>query len=266
MTALNIPDPVSVTEYIPDAYNVLIYGKSGTGKTEFCATWAEEGEVLYLDSDGGIVSVKASPRISTELKARIKHIPVIDRSPDPHVKTPVGWEIVKGVLESVAQTGKFGTCKPKTIVIDSISTVSAMTMSWCLVQNRKAIDTQPTLPDWGKQIEELKRMINLARSIKNVNFICVAHEQYEKDELSGRVWCLPLITGRFAQQVGGYFDEVYHTRVDESGGTHNYKLDTKATGLITAKSRLDLPTPIPTTYASLKGRLESLQKGGANKS
>lgn len=262
---LNIPDPMSVNDYIPDSYNALIYGPSGTGKTEFWATWAEAGEVLGLDSDQGIVTIKSSPRISPELKSRIKHVPVIDKSPDPHIKQPVGWEIVKAVIESVATTGKFGNCQPKTIVIDSMTTVSAMTMTWVLTQNRKSIDTQPSLPDWGKQIEELKRIINLGRSIKGVNFICVAHEQYEKDELSGRVWCLPLVTGKFAQQIGGYFDEVYHAKVEQTGDKHVYKLDTKATGLITAKSRLDLPTPIATHYNSLKGTLEKLQqtKGGA---
>lgn len=260
---LNIPDPISVNDYVPDSYNVLIYGPSGSGKTEFCGTWCEAGEVLYLDSDSGIMTLKASPRITDTNKAKIKHIVVIDKSTDPHIKQPVGWEIVKAVVESISTTGKFGNCQPKTIIIDSLTSVSAMAMTWVLTQNRKSIDVQPSLPDWGRQMEELKRIINLGRSIKGVNFICVAHEQYEKDELSGRVWCLPLVTGKFAQQIGGYFDEVYHAKVEQAGDKHIYKLDTKATGLITAKSRLDLPTPVITHYNSLKGTLEKLQKGGA---
>lgn len=256
---LNIPDPINVIDYVPDSYNVLLYGPSGTGKTEFAATWAEEGEVLYLDSDQGIVTIKATTRISPDLKTRIKRIPVLDKSPDVHITQPIGWETCKGVVNSIASTGSFGTCTPKTIVMDSMTTVSAMTMSWTLFSNRKALDTQPSLPDWGKQVEELKRFLNLCRSLKGINFICIAHEQYEKDELSGRVWCLPLVTGKFAQQISGYFDEVYHTRVDQTGSGHAYKLDTKASGLITAKSRLDLPTNIPTHYSSLKGTLERLQ-------
>lgn len=263
---LTIPNPQSVNDYLPDSYNALIYGPSGTGKTEFWATWAEAGEVLGLDSDNGIVTIKASPRIPPELKTKIKFVTIVDKSCDPHVKVPIGWDTIKSVIESVATTGKFGDCQPKTIVIDSLTTASAMAMTWVLNQNRKAIDVQPTLPDWGRQVEELKRTVNMGRSIKNVNFICVAHEQYEKDELSGRVWCLPLVTGKFAQQIGGYFDEVYHAKVDQAGDKHLYKLDTKATGLITAKSRLDLPTPIATHYSSLKGSLERLQqKGGVTK-
>ena len=262
---LHIPDPVSVNDYIPTSYNILIYGPSGTGKTEFVATWAEAGEVLYLDSDSGILSIKSSPRIPADWKLRIKHVPIIDRSSDPHISQPIGWETTKAVIESVAATGKFGTCTPKTIAVDSATTISTMVMTYVLASNRKAIDAQPSLPDWGKQIEEMKRIINLARSLKGVNFIWVAHEQYNKDELSGRVWCLPLVTGKFSQQISGYFDEVYHAKVDQVGSNHQYKLDTKATGLITAKTRLDLPTPIATTHASLKGTLERLQqtKGGA---
>ena len=259
---LNIPDPINVTDYIPDSYNVLIYGPSGTGKTEFAGTWAEEGELLYLDSDIGITTIKASSRIPDTLKARIRRVPIIDQSPDPHITQPIGWLTAKGVVESISKTGAFGNCKPKTIVLDSITTISGMIMSYVLHSNRKAVDAQPTLPDWGKQIEEFKRFINMSRSLKGVNFICIAHEQMDKDELSGRVWCLPLITGKFAQQLGGYFDEMYHSRVDQVGATHAYKLDTKATGLITAKSRLDLPTPIVTHYSSIRGSLERL-KGGA---
>jgi len=252
-------------DYCPDAYNILIYGKNGSGKTEFAATWAEAGNVLYLDSDNGILTIKASSRIPLEYKHRIKRVLVFDKSADPHIKIPVGYSIVKSVFDSLVTTGEFGGFKPVTVVVDSATTLTEYTLRHVLTSNRKAPDAKPTQPDWGDLQNLTRGLINAGRALPSVNFIWIAHEKFDKDELSGRTWCLPLMVGQLAQQIGGYFDEVYHTDVFQVGTSHEYKMDTKATGLITAKSRLDLPSPIPTHYRSIKGSLEKLQqKGGLN--
>jgi len=256
---LNLPAPVQLSIFVPKNYNVLVYGKHGTGKTEFAATWPKP--ILFFDCDDGIVTILASKRISPADKAQIHIIPIQDRSPDKHVRYPMGYLTVKGGLTLIADTGMYDNVKPKTVVIDSTTTLSDFTLSHVLHENNHT-GQQPTLPDWGKQIRYLMDVINLGVGL-GTNFICVAHEQYQKDELSGRVWCLPLVTGKYANRVGGSFDELYHTKVTETAGVHKYELETKASGLISAKSRLDLPSPILTHYDSIKGTIEKLGESTA---
>ena len=103
-------------------------------------------------------------------------------------------------------------------------------------------------------------MIELGISLP-CNFIVLAHEQFVKDELTGRVWCLPLITGKYAYRIGGDFDEVYYATVKPNPqGKEVYSLETKPSGIITAKSRLDLPATIPTHFSSIVGKIEQLNK------
>jgi hypothetical protein len=250
---LTIPEAQQVSSLSPTTLNVLCYGRNGTGKTEFAATWPKP--VLFIDSDRGITTVTSSPRIKD--KDQIFVVPVSDSNPNQKIPQPIGYLTIKQVLTDFHSTGKFGVIEPKTIVIDTLTTAASYAMSFILHQNRH-VGQQPTLPDWGGQIRAVLDLITIGVSL-NCNFIVTAHEQYLKDELSGRVWCVPLITGKLAQEIGLYFDELYHANVKEIGGKHSYIMETKATGLVTAKSRLDLPSTIESSYSAI---LAHIQKGG----
>uniref|UniRef100_A0A6H1ZMU3 Putative ATPase domain containing protein n=2 Tax=viral metagenome TaxID=1070528 RepID=A0A6H1ZMU3_9ZZZZ len=255
---ITIPPPKPLNTFMPDFYRILIYGIHGAGKSEFAGTWAEAGEVLYLDSDRGLLTIIASSRLTPELKSRIFTIPIIDTSEDKHIKQPIGLLTVKAALEEVHATGKCDQVTPVTVVVDSTTTLSDYAMSHALFISGHT-GQQPSQPDWGRQMREMHEVITLGIGLK-CNFICIAHEQYIQDKLSGRTWCLPLVTGKFAHRIGGYFDEVYHAQVSQVGGKHSFELETKPSGLITAKSRLDLPSVIATHYSSIRGRIEALRK------
>jgi len=256
----------NIMTYVPTKYQVLIYGQSGTGKTTFGASWAKavqgpalsgKGGILFLDSDEGIISIITAPPnvITDDMKKHIFHAPIIEYPPE--AKTPQGYLTVQKAIDSIADTGEYEGCRPHTIVLDSITTLSEMILNHVVRMNGRV---EPVLKDWGQQMDKITKLINRARGIQDVNFIAVAHEQYTKDEMSGRIWCLPMVTGKLAPKIGLYFDEVYHTTVFQKGDKHEYVMHTKATGLITAKSRFNLPSPCPTTFLSLKGKIEDLQK------
>jgi hypothetical protein len=251
---LQIPPPQQVSLFVPSKYDILIYGPNGTGKTIFGATWSEAGNVLFADSDEGILSVRTSTIV--QHKDRIFHVPVKDSSEDPHVKIPIGYLTVKQILTDLKETREYGEIRPKTVVLDSATTLGAFAMTHTLFVNKRL---EPVLKDWGNQMKRLTDLIMLARSIPDINFIFIAHEQYTKDEISGQIWCLPLITGKLAAQLGLYFDEVYHAVVQQVGDKSKYLLQTKPTGIITAKSRFDLPSPIPNHYSSIAGSIEKLK-------
>uniref|UniRef100_A0A6M3KD78 Putative ATPase domain containing protein n=1 Tax=viral metagenome TaxID=1070528 RepID=A0A6M3KD78_9ZZZZ len=259
MTQISIPDAVSLNLFIPDKYDILVYGKPKTGKTEFAGTWSEAGDVLYIDSDKGILTLKSSPRIPDNLKQNIYFVPISDKAEDSNVKHPIGWITIKAIIESIQKTGAYSDIEPKTIVLDSLTTASDYALSYTLYIN-KHLGQQPTLPDWGRQMRELADLINEARAIPQINFICIAHEQYDRDELSGRTWCVPLLTGKLAHRIGMHFDEIYHSVIVESGQNRIYKLETKGSGLVTAGSRFDLPNPINSHYNEIKGLIQKLTR------
>lgn len=256
---LQIPQPQQVSLFIPTKYDIMVYGPNGSGKTEYAGTWSELGTVLLADADDGILSIKASPRIKH--KDRIYRVPITDKPEDPHIHQPIGFLTIEQIIKDVADTGMYGNVKPKTIVLDSATTIGQYAMSHTLFVNKRV---EPVLRDWGQQMKRMVDLILLARSIKDVNFIYLAHEQYTKDEVSGQIWCLPLITGKLAAQIGLYFDEVYHSKVMQVGTEVKYMLETKPTGIITAKSRFDLPSPVSTHYNSIKGSIEKLTGGQTN--
>jgi len=250
---INLTEPVQISQITPEYYNVLSYGKNGVGKTEFAASWPKP--ILLIDTDDGWLSIKSSPRIKD--KNNIFRLAISDKADDPAIKQPVGFELVMGILQVLYDTGEYPAVapdnkpiRPKTIILDSLTTTAELAMTYTLFTNKHQFQ-QPTLPDYGKQMRVLRNLVTMGKSIR-VNFICLADEQYQRDELSGRTWCLPLVTGKLAAEIGLYFDEVYHQVVQEQGGKHKYLIETKATGLITAKSRLDLPSPIEANYAAIE--------------
>jgi len=121
----------------------------------------------------------------------------------------------------------------------------------------KHVGRQPTQPDWGQQMAKLVELITTAKNL-NINFLCIAHEQYRKDEISNHAWCLPLVTGKLADRLSLYFDEVYHSFIRQEGKNKLYLLRTKGTGLITAKSRLDFKEEIPSDAEILIKEFEKL--------
>ena len=254
MTQIQLPDPIPLCMFKPSSLNILCYGRNGTGKTEFAGTTPKP--ILYIDTDRGITTILSSPRISDKDKEQIFVVPIADTIPGITSAQPLGFLTVKQVLADLAKTGSYGAITPATVVIDTLTTAASFAMKYVLYINHH-IGQQPSLPDWGRQIREIIDVITVGVGL-SANFIVLAHEQYVKDELSGRIWCAPLITGKLAMEIGLYFDELYHANVLERGGKHEYVLETKASGLVTAKSRLDLPSPIPSHFSSILPTMNKL--------
>jgi hypothetical protein len=255
---VNVPDPVQLSLIPPRNIDALIYGVSGTGKTVFASLF--EPPVLFLDSDNGVLSLMTSNLISQAQRDQIYPLPITDTSSDPHVKGPVGWLTVKAIMDTVHKSkGVYLDLPVRTVVLDSLTTMSEFCMTYVLSINGKQPNAQPSLPDYQRQMKELLDVIHIGVATP-CNFICLAHQQFVKDELSGRIWCLPLVTGKLAQNLPAYFDEVYYAQARETGGKYKYTLLTKPDGLVVAKSRLDLDAVIPTDPTQILTKLGTLRQ------
>ena len=252
---VTLPDATPISDFTPGSMNVMAYGRSGTGKTHMAATFQKP--ILFIDADKGMLTVKSSPHLPE--KDQIFFVPVQDLLEGQKVANPMGFVTIKAVFDQLKSTGKYGEMTPKTLVLDTLTSASAFCMKHVLY-SAGHVGQQPTQPDWGTFRRALIQIIETGVAM-DVNFICLAHEQYIKDELSGRTWCLPMVNGKLAYELSGYFDEVYHMEPKQVGTTAKYQMTIKATGLVTAKSRLGLDSPIESSYTVIKPAWDKLQTG-----
>ena len=193
--------------------NVLVYGKSGTGKTTFACSFPNP---YVFDFDKGMLSQRG-------------------RQADFDTYTSYAdFELKFKELEA--------NCPYDTIVIDSITTLEEYCMDKALKTNRRSM---PTMNEWNILIAELKDLFMRATKMSN-HLVVVAHEQMLQDELTGEVLIRPLIVGKkLPGQLPLWFDEVYRTQVSRNkDGVPIYSILTASDLKYTAKSRLNCLQPV----------------------
>ena len=244
-------------------FHCLVYGKAGTGKTIFAAGFTPP--VLIVDCDGGVLSVKTTNLLTVEQKENIWYETITEtfyEEGKPGRVAPTAFKRVEKIFEELDRSGSYTDptskekTEPKTVVLDSLSTFSDYALDDALWEANAINAVKVTQPQWGAQIRRIQRIIGYGRSLKSAHFVCVAHEQMQKDEHSGRIFCLPLTTGKFAQRIGSHFDEYYQATVETTLSGSEYKLLTHPSGMITARTRLDLPNKIKTDFKEIKKHLK----------
>jgi|TARA_R110000823_G_scaffold188030_1_gene320171 hypothetical protein len=191
--------------------DALVYGRAGTGKTLLGSTFPKP---IFVDTDNGLLSL------------RKKDVSFISC----HRSDGAVW------WNSIREATKLAIASKDhdSIVIDSFPLVcEAMLLSICS-QNRKS---KPTFDEWVALWNGTQEYIAMVRaSPKNSLFIC--GEQFERDENSGKVWCLPALQGQARTKVDHLFDEIYHAEAAmASGKPAKYSLLIRPDGISTAKSR-----------------------------
>ena len=201
--------------------SAAVYGKSGTGKTTFGASFPKP---FFLDIDGGLLSVRG------------QDVSYIDLTPGRGVTWP-------NILDAIAEGKKDDY---ESIIVDSLTGLADLCMESVLQLNRRS-GQKPNFDDWAAYANKTKDfLVRLLASGKNVLLIC--HEAPDKDELTGHVWMLPAIQGQMKSRISNYFDEFYHAEVEQTHGKPaNYRLLARPSSIYTAKSRL-LPRDTESSY------------------
>jgi replication-associated recombination protein RarA len=174
---------------------MLIYGPAGIGKTRFCST---ANKPLFLDCEGGLLSV---------IDKDVDYIPIKE------------WKSVQDVFLELI-TGKLDY---DTIIIDSLTELSKKSMDAILgnVQQGQtnAVGSKiiPNQHDWLMNIEEVRRCVRAFRDLdKNIIMTCLQRD--EKNELSGGITRKPSVSAKsLADDIVGYFDEVFFMEMDKEG-------------------------------------------------
>ena len=203
-------------------FRVALYGNSGSGKSRMADTFP--GRKLVLDFDcGGLVY--SSPDTA-----------IVQLAPDSALapKQRTAWEEANIVINwAIAKTDQ----PFDVLIVDSFTKMQAACM-FCILKQAGHAGVQPTQPEYGANKRLCMEFIyKCFASGKHVIF--TFHEQTDREELTGVVWCRPGTIGKLSQSLPLEFDEVYRLDPMPSNDTTAYRVLTRATHIYTAKSRLD---------------------------
>ena len=210
-------------------FNLMIYGRSGVGKTRLAGSAYDVPEmrrVLYLDIEGGILTLRREfPNVET---VRIKT-----------------WKQFQAVYDEL-YAGGHGF---QTVILDSLTEIQKFNMDEImrgLIEKNEERDMDvPSLREWGKNLEQCRRFIRAFRDLP-INVIFTALEREDKDRML-RPIKLPSLSGKMAGEVAAFLDIVLYyniKEVTEDGETKQLRvLQSAATESVIAKDRSGLLPP-----------------------
>lgn len=194
---------------------VLIEGESGIGKTCYAATFP--GKILMLDFDGKADSAAAFLRFKgmTEQLGQVE----VEQFPPQLAISPIE-SLSKLISEKLIPQQRAGKMEFQTLVLDSITTFSAATLSHIvktnpgIKRNETRQGPQPGLQDYGILRREFQRLIPGLLSLP-CNVVMLAHIAVEKDEATGQILRHAMMDGSFARELPIYFKEVHRMYVKD---------------------------------------------------
>ena len=162
------------------------------------------GPVLLISCESGTMSIRGVPGVT-----------IIDLKPnpnDPDDMNPVTGAVLRdGVdkLRIIYAMLKSGKHNFKTIVLDSATEMQKIFMEKIMGGQEHKI---PGFKEWGLMQEQMRLAFRLFRDLP-CNVIITALDQENVDELSKEVTIRPSLSGKMANEVAGFFDEVIYMQV-----------------------------------------------------
>lgn len=196
--------------------NCAQIGPPGTGKTEslktiegFCK--ATKKPFALIDADGKAEDCQELRRLFKEgiferfdpgsrltegsFKDRIR---TIDKAPS----APKGWMGYAEIVDEIsANADKF--CG---VALDTVSPIEDHMKQYIAAANNTM---KFEFAQWSSLLLSWKELFNFFYALEVPLKIINMHSQYDKDEFTGRVTMLPLMTGSFRDQAGKYPSEFY---------------------------------------------------------
>lgn len=224
----------------------MIYGGSGVGKTVFAAS--APGPIEIWDFDH-----KASSIVShfkrTGQTAKLDTIDVHQFANLEKDKRIPAWEARSLAIEKCVREKQ--PLPFKTLVLDSLTTFAHYILEDYIWRSQRGIKRNPIdMPaqqDYGLLDKHLTRIITGILALE-CNIIFIGHEYAEKDEATGVISKKPLMSGKFADKIAIYFEEVYACQ-QKSDGKRVF-LTQPSSGYI-ARTQRGLAKEVPMEWAEV---------------
>jgi hypothetical protein len=205
--------------------NIILVGGLGTGKTTTWTTapkpiWAHSFDPTGFDSIRHLVDGKT--------------IIADTQFEGDNPKSPTKFALWDQVYHRMKIDGIFNQIS--TFVLDSATTWGDAIMHYVLKTAGRP-GTFPYENDWPQQ---MVRMYNAVLDMLSLpcNIIFVAHPVIEKDNVTGRTYTTPMLTGKLREKIPLLFSEIYYSITSQDSSGIKYKILTQPDGLYNARTRL----------------------------
>lgn len=206
-------------------FNAIVYGEMGTGKTQLITTCP--GPVLVHSFDpGGMITVR------DEIASG--HIIADTRFENDTPKAPFVYQLWEKEFERLKREKIFE--QVGTFVLDSATTWAQAIMNEILRRSGRP-GTFPQQNDYGPQMQCIENAIQEFTSLP-CNTMLICHPDTDKDEIQGRLFAYPMLTGKLKRRIPVKYDECYVSITKNSAQGTNYFLLTQPDGIYTARTRL----------------------------
>lgn len=210
-------------------FNALVYGGIGSGKTHLLQT-ARRPILIDSFDPGGTKTILNTCRGIQE-----GWIIVDNRWEDETPRAPkkyMEWEKEHFRRKAEGFYALFGT-----YAMDSLTTFASLAMYEILKRKGRPAGV-PQQDDYLPQMTLLENAIKEFIALP-CDCILTAHPDADKDEVTGRMFIGPMVTGKLKVRLPLLFDEIYCAESKETGPNKTeYSLITKPTGLYTARTRI----------------------------
>lgn len=204
---------------------IFLYGKPGTGKTEFAGTAPNP---LFICAEDGMLTLFK--------KKGIDYI-LLDDTQDNNIYTTV-TDILKHARN---KTGPFVEDGPlahiETIVFDSLSALNEMLLRQMLTKARK---DKPEFDEWGRLKNQISTIAFHHKTLP-MHAIAITGEGARENPLEGELVPCPNIQGSFRDDVMHLYDFNFWMHKKARGANVQYLCATNDTRGRNAKSRIKLP-------------------------
>lgn len=143
----------------------------------------------------------------------------------------------------------------KTIIVDSTTKLSDYMIAEVLRQQNKLV---MGIQDWGFYLALWKKFISQL-SVLQKNFVLIAHERVEKDEVDQSLKYFVMIPGQMGSIIGSLFTDVWHTEVAEKPGlppTYQFLIRTMPSYRFNLKNSLSLPPLFEFNWNTIADKLK----------
>lgn len=206
--------------------NIMVFGRSGSGKTTFSITGRRDVLVHSFDPGG-------SKSIRDQAKESWLHIDNSFEKEDP--RNPTQWQRWDDEMGKLKKAGVFDHLG--TYVLDSATTWAQCAMYRIMAKAGRLGDSPPFQQDWLPQMAMLEYAIRVLTALP-CDVVLTAHPDTEKDETSGKIYATPMITGKLKQRIPLLFTEVYVSLTKDTSKGTEYQILTQPEGMFDARTRL----------------------------
>jgi len=207
-----------------DHIRLLLYGKTGSGKTTFAGTFPNP---LFIDTDKG------------GLTLRDKKIPRIKLTPGN--KT---YDEIMDILHKIKNKEEPFDFKIETIVMDGFTALSDFMMIDILkypkAPGKVSRDILKGKPEWDDYDCLKNEFLAIMRYVKDIglHFVATAGVKLDEDKTNGNFIAHPNVIGGYRFIVGHDFNEVYYLEEKKTSKDNEYIVHFQNFSYYYAKSQL----------------------------